>query len=232
MPTATRCSSGRSGTRRAFRIQARTRSADGTLSAVQTLSKGGQSAYGPQVAVDADGDALVTWRADPHDGSNWRIQARALSAAGTLSRVENLSDPGELIRRAPGRGRCRRRRARHLVGHPGGEGAGALGLTGLGARRRPSIPIPEVFLARVAMNAAGDAVVTWQRKDRGGPRIQTRARSADGTLSPVQSLSNRWRYSGGAEPAIDAEGDAVFAWVSSTGPTTGSWPGRAPRTGP
>ena len=50
------------------RVQARARSAAGVLSAVQTLSGPGQNALGPQVAVDADGDAVFTWRRS--DGAN------------------------------------------------------------------------------------------------------------------------------------------------------------------
>jgi hypothetical protein len=78
------------------RAQTRVRSATGTLSAVQTLSAAGQHAFGPQVAVEADADAVFTWtRADP-DGSNGWIQARARSAAGILSAVQDVSDPGRV----------------------------------------------------------------------------------------------------------------------------------------
>jgi hypothetical protein len=62
------------------RVETRTLSATGTLSAVQTLSSAGQDASDPQVAVDADGDAFVTWTR--FDGANFRIEARTRSAAG------------------------------------------------------------------------------------------------------------------------------------------------------
>jgi hypothetical protein len=56
-----------------FRVQARTRSASGALSRpVQTLSSAGEDAKIPQVAVDATGDAVATWRRS--DGANQRIQ--------------------------------------------------------------------------------------------------------------------------------------------------------------
>jgi hypothetical protein len=44
------------------------------------LSRAGQSASAPQVALDADGDAVFTWVR--FDGTTFRIQARARSATG------------------------------------------------------------------------------------------------------------------------------------------------------
>ena len=57
------------------RVEARTRSAAGALSAVQLLSGRRQHAFDAQVAVDADGDAVVTWQRS--DGTNDRVQASA-----------------------------------------------------------------------------------------------------------------------------------------------------------
>jgi hypothetical protein len=56
-----------------YRVQAITRSAaDGTLSAVQTLSAAGQHGEQPEVAVAANGIAAADWRR--FDGANYRIQ--------------------------------------------------------------------------------------------------------------------------------------------------------------
>ena len=46
-----------------------------------------------QVAVDADGDAVFTWRRS--DGTDYRVQARMRSAAGALSAVQTLSASGQ-----------------------------------------------------------------------------------------------------------------------------------------
>ena len=54
-------------------VKARTLSAAGVLGPVETLSDLDQFADSPDVAVDADGDAAVTWRRS--DGANQRIQA-------------------------------------------------------------------------------------------------------------------------------------------------------------
>jgi hypothetical protein len=88
-----------------LRIQARARSAEGTLSPVQILSAGGEHALYPQVAVDQSDDAVFVWQR--YDGTTQcppvaetelgcaRVQARARSAAGVLSAVQTLSAPGQ-----------------------------------------------------------------------------------------------------------------------------------------
>ena len=151
-----------------YRIQARARAANGALSPVQTLSGAGQDAGEPQVAIDADGDAVFAWTR--LDGTNNRIQARGRTAAGSLSAVQTLSGAGQ-----------------HADG------------------------------AQVAVDADGDAVLTWQRFDGTDYRVQARARSSAGTLGGVQTLSGAGHSAGGAQVAVDADGDAVFAWQRFNG---------------
>jgi hypothetical protein len=134
------------------------------------LSKGGRDASRPQVAVDADGDAVFTW--ERFDGANWRIQARARSAAGTLSPVQTLSSAGQ-----------------------------------------------NAFGPQVAVDDAGDAVFTWSRSDGLNSRVQARARSAAGTLSAVQNLSDPGGNAHAPQVAVDADGDAVFTWSRDEGAT-------------
>jgi hypothetical protein len=63
---------------------------------------------------------------------------------------------------------------------------------------------------QVGVAADGDAVFTWARLKGKSWRIQARARSAAGVLSPVQTLSGP----GGASPqvGVDADGDPRFTW--------------------
>jgi hypothetical protein len=75
------------------RVQARTRSAVGVLSAVQNLSSLGLDASAPQVAVDDDGNTVFAWVLN--DGTNNRVQVRSRSAAGVLGDVETLSASGQ-----------------------------------------------------------------------------------------------------------------------------------------
>jgi hypothetical protein len=153
-----------------WRVQARRRSAAGALSAVQSLSDPGQDAFEPQVAVDADGDAVVVWRR--FDGANWRVQARRRSATGALSAVQTLSDPGQ-----------------------------------------------DAFEPQVAVDADGDAVVVWRRFFGTSWRVQARAQARSGSLRVVNTLSDPASASDLVPPqvAIDRDGDAVVVWARSDG---------------
>jgi hypothetical protein len=83
------------------RVQARARSATGSLSSIQTLSGPGQDASNPHVAVDQAGNAIFVWERfdgttdcaggpDPQQGCQ-RIQTRTRAADGTLSATKTLS---------------------------------------------------------------------------------------------------------------------------------------------
>jgi hypothetical protein len=71
------------------RIEARHRSADGTLGPVQKISAAGQDAFDPHVRVDPGGLAEVIWRRT--DGTNFRIETLERGQTGTLSPVQTLS---------------------------------------------------------------------------------------------------------------------------------------------
>jgi hypothetical protein len=74
-------------------IQTRALSAAGVLSVDQTISDPGEFAYGPEVAVDAAGNAAFVWYRS--DGTNWLVQTRTLSAAGVPGAVNTLSAAGQ-----------------------------------------------------------------------------------------------------------------------------------------
>lgn len=88
------CGGGQNG---CFRARARTRTAAGVLGQVLTLSKAGQHATEPQVAVDERGNALFVWRRQyPTVGSEcgdgcFLIQGRPLSRANVLGALQTLS---------------------------------------------------------------------------------------------------------------------------------------------
>ena len=141
------------------------------------LSATGQNAFSPQVAVNADGDAVFTWRRS--DGTNDRIQARARSAAGVLSDVQTLSAQGQ-----------------------------------------------NAFSPQVAIDADGDAVFTWLRSDGSNLRVQARARSAAGVLSPVQTLSAQERDASAPRSRSTPTATRSSPGMPSTG-TSGSRPWHA-----
>ena len=178
-----------------FRIQARVRSAAGSLTPVQTLSAPGQHAYAPDAAVDQNGDAVFSWtRQDKttdcrHNYGNppscGRIQTRTRSAGGTLSAVHTLSAPGY--------------------------DAG-------------SIWGPDTVAAPVAVDQSGNAVFVWLLDDDKTTfsccfRVQARVRSATGALSATQTLSGYDAYFPRVD--VDPSGNAVFAWTLGAGCASG-----------
>jgi hypothetical protein len=221
-----------------IRVQARARSTDGTLSAVQTLSAAGRNAYSPHVGVDSEGDAVFSW--NRYDGTTQcggfyclRVQARARSADGTLSAVQTLSDAGQnagssqvevesdgdaLFAWARYDGTTNRIQARAR------SASGALS-----AVETLSAPGGAAGGPQIGLAANGNAVFVWSRREEtaqcfdpfGSPypctRIQTRARSAAGTLSSVQTLSASGQDAGAPEVAVDSDGDAVFVWLRPDG---------------
>jgi hypothetical protein len=153
------------GSAGSYRVEARVRDTSGSLSAVQKLSPLEVSAYSPQVVVDADGGAVFVWTS--FDGTNYRIQTRARSASGSLSAVRTLS----------------------AAGH-------------------------DALQPDLGIDADGDAVFTWQLRIGDNYRVQTRAQSETGALSPVQTLSgpNQYPFLLNPHVAVDADGDAIFTW--------------------
>ena len=195
-------------------IQARARSATGVLSAVQTLSGGAHPAFDPQVAIDASGDAVFTW--ERSDGAVLRIQARARSADGALSAVQNLSNPGENAQNpqvavdASGdavftwyRFDGLNTRVQAVERTATGALSGVQTLSAAGENASGT---------QVAVNSDGHSVFTWQRSDGTHFRTQTRARSAAGVLSAVQTLSAAGQGAFNPQVAVDDNGGAVFDW--------------------
>lgn len=75
-----------------LRIQYRSRAADGTFGAVQTISDPGQNASDADIAVDPSNNVLLTWSRS--DGTNIRVQATFKPAAGSFAAPLTISDPG------------------------------------------------------------------------------------------------------------------------------------------
>ena len=212
------------------RVQARARSAAGDLSPVQNLSPAGEEGSSPQVAVDADGDAVFTWvrgQGGPgaHRGEDptFPIRTRARTAAGALSAVQNLTLPGQNGSR-PDVAVDADGDAVFTWVQFGGQSDGALlararsAAGGLSAQQTLSASGNLSAVPQVAVDANGDAVFAWERKDGSLiSRAQARARSAAGTLSPVQTLSTGGQNALGAQVAVDATGDATVTWQRSDG---------------
>jgi hypothetical protein len=70
----------------------------------------------------------------------------------------------------------------------------------------------DAFDPQVAVDAGGDAVFAWRRFDGANYRIESRVRFSDGTLSPVQTVSDPGQDALDPRVAVDTLGNAVFAW--------------------
>jgi hypothetical protein len=75
------------------RVEARSRSARGTIGPRVTLSDDADDGYEPQVAVDDNGDAVLTWLAFDRDGV--RVQGRSRSRHGEFGPRTDLSHRAE-----------------------------------------------------------------------------------------------------------------------------------------
>ena len=177
----------------------------------------GHDAFEPQIASDADGDAVAVWQRSD-DSGDWRVQARTISAAGVLGPVRTLSAAGKSGESSPDRKRRRRRRGCGLAAldysSPSRVQARSISAAGaLGPVR--TLSAANADSPQIASDADGDAVAVWLGLDGLGQSIQARTISAADVLGPVQTVS--------AAPAdlpqiaSDADGDAVAVWRSWDG---------------
>ena len=151
-----------------FIIQARRIAADGTLGATQDLSAPGQGAGLPQVAVDPNGVATAVWHRS--DGSNLIVQARRITADGTLGAIQDLSAAGQTAGNP------------QVAVDPNGVAtavwtrfdgsnfiiqARRIAADGtLGATQDLSAPGQDAFGPQVAVDPNGGAVAVWERCDQ------------------------------------------------------------------
>ena len=70
---------------------------------------------------------------------------------------------------------------------------------------------------QVATNAVGDAAFVWERRSTTPHRVAARTLTAQGVLSPVMVVSPPGLDTTFERVALDAEGDAVFAWEATVG---------------
>jgi hypothetical protein len=208
-----------------FLIQGRRVDPSGTPeAATKNLSRTGQDAADPQVAVGSDGTATVVWKR--FDGFHDRVEERRITAAGERVPAEStnlLSADKEdavepAVASAPdGTSTVVWSRfdgedsivQESRVG-PGGEDEGAA--ANLSATAESAIQ-PQVVVA-----PDGEATVLWNRFDGGNWRVQEQR--LDSTGAPDGAVSNL-SASGGdaAEPqlAIDKGGRATAVWERFNG---------------
>jgi hypothetical protein len=210
------------------RIHVRSRSAAGTLSPIQTVSPPDGDAFYPEVAVDADGDAVITWgirySQDPYAVCCSQVQAIARSAAGVLSPIQTLTNPTKnsdsaQVRVDPGGNAifewtlgdattdCSGHEC-HRVQTRARSAAGTLGPV-----QTLSPSGQDAYANDFGLDDNGNAVYSWTAYSATQTRIFARTRSAAGTLGSVEGVSALGQYASLARVAVNQGGDAMFSWT-------------------
>jgi hypothetical protein len=216
-------------------IRARELTAAGALKPTQAISPGGQDAFNPQVAVNATGKAVMTWRR--YDGHFWRIQARTRSPNGSLGPVKTLSSAGQNAY-GPQVDINRKGKAvfvweRFVPSWHGLRvetrtlnGDGNLGpVKTLSPKLRPGLLL--VQPPQVAMDANGNAYYVWGMEDDAtgshpSAWVVARKRLSSGGLAPAQNLGGDQGVNG-PRVAVSGGGTATFTWTQDDYGQTSAW---------
>jgi hypothetical protein len=184
---------------------------------VQNLSPSGQNASGGQVAVNAEGSALVVWQR--FDGAVFRVQARTRSPIGTLGPVETLSAAGQSaftpLVEMDVDGNSLVVWQRSDGSHPRIQAQPVASDGTPGAVQDLSNPGVEGFYPDAGVDADGDAVIVWLEANSSASILRGRRRAADGTLGPIEDLTGIAGFLGILPPSVDVngKGDAVVTWI-------------------
>ena len=197
------------------------------------------------VAMDADGDFVVTWTSYGQDGDSFGVYAQQYNAAGVAQgsefRVNAVTTGAQFISRM----------AMDAGGDfvvtwtsSGQDGSG----DGVYARRYNAAGVAQgsefrvnTFTtssqrdATVAMDADGDFVVTWMSLNQDGSNygIYAQRYNAAGAVQGSEFRINTFTTSGQRSPtvALDADGDFVVTWSSASQPGGSSYDIYAQRYG-
>jgi hypothetical protein len=200
------------------RAYARRVSRTGTLGTLQVLSTTGVTVFGTDVAVDSDGDAVVTWAEWHSDGSVFPKMRRFTRSGGLPAAALLSSSPA----RAEVPAVAFDRQGDALLAWTNdnvvqGRTLSASGTLGGLKTMSPSnvSPIDRHFTARVTIDRDGDALVTWLHWTAADQSTQVWGRwvSRDGTVGSVRQLTPSTQpdlvnYS----VAGDLDGDMMLTW--------------------
>jgi hypothetical protein len=173
------------------------------------MSVPGQNGTDPRAAISPGGHGVIVWQRT--SGPHTQIQARALGADGSVSRVQTLSaagqsadsaqvgiaDDGDAIvawQRFDG--------AHHRIQVTERPRSGAR--TAVHSLSPAGI---DAFGPLLAVEPDGDALVVWST----ATGVQARRRYATGERGPIMNVA------AGGQMGIDAAGNAIFAWVAGSG---------------
>jgi len=201
-----------------FIVQGSVRPADGAWQAPTDLSGGGNSAYHPQLAVDAQGTAVAVW--ERSNATNAIVQATVRARGGAWQAPVDLSAPGQhaveaqVTIDAQGTALAVWRRfngfhwiVQATVRAAGGTWQAPVDLTAVGQ---------DAIEPQVAADAQGNALAVWRRLNDGAYwTVQSMTRSTDGSWQAPSDLTPpRQDHPRKPQVAVDAHGNAFAVWLN------------------
>ena len=175
------------------RVQTRTQTAAGALSATQTLSGAGGDAWVPELDVSPAGRAVFTWLyTNPAANYMDMVQTRARAANGTLSAVTNLTGAAGPKPYKPQVGVDQDGDASFIYAQePSASGGYDLARSrslSAGGVLTGVLTLSQTFgdakATDVAVDQDGDAIFVWERDFT----IEARRRSSAGAVTRVQAI--------------------------------------------
>jgi hypothetical protein len=198
-------------------IRAAGRPAGGNFSAAADLSAPAENNGSPQVAMDQAGNAIAVWRRDPYF-----VQAAIGSADGGFGAPIDLSADIQFAADDPA-----------LAMNPAGNAIAVWSLErsddqvvqamdrpaggSFGAAVDVSPAGEQAFRPDVAMNAAGEVIVTWSRHDGSASSVHASVRPAGGSFGAPVDLSTPGQDADFSQVALDQAGDAIVVWKRNNG---------------
>lgn len=191
-----------------------------SVTEAESLSEKGHSASDPQVAFDAQGDAIAAW--DLYDGENEVVQAASRSYGGAWQTPVDLSEAGQsayvpsVAMDSAGDALAMwdlysgEHRVVQVAARPGG-----------GEWQAPvdlSAADEDAYSPALAMDSEGDAVAAWELQSGSSWTVQSAVKPHGGEWQAPIAVSAATEY-GELFPqvAIDSHGDALAAWELDNG---------------
>jgi hypothetical protein len=195
-------------------IQAAARAPGGSFGPPQTISDPAQEAFGPQVSIDAAGNATAIW--SRFDGTKYRAQVASRPVGGSFGAVQTLSAAGQdafetEIDLSPDG---------HAVATWTRSDGSTLRIQAAARAAVGSFAPPQTissigfdsFVSQVGVSPGGNAVAVWYALQGSKLRVQSAPRPAGGSFGTPQTLSDTSQDAFDPQVDVDSGGNAVAVW--------------------
>jgi hypothetical protein len=193
----------------------------------ETLTPPGQQSPRPQIAIDGNGNALVTWIRE--QGATRQAQAARQASTGSWSPPANLFSPAaatavpletsDVALNAAGRGAAVWVRA--TGSGPSDQMVQAAIFNGTSWRTAANLlpaSSPAVRSPRVDVDADGDAIALWVQVVNGVAVVRASRYAVNGTWSaPITISAANESVEDGVALAVDDAGNALTVWTGAAG---------------